>query len=58
MNRLIVACVLAVSLSFVITSYSIHYTKLYDGRDLAQACRDRYPGPVNFALWILCEIVV
>ena len=31
---------------------------LVSGRDLAQACRDRYPGPVNFALWILCEIAI
>src|SRR5882724_4910932 len=23
-------------------------------RDLAQACRDEYPRPVTFALWILC----
>jgi len=31
---------------------------LVSGRDLAQACRDRYPGPVNFALWILCEVAI
>jgi manganese transport protein len=31
---------------------------LVSGRDLAQACRDRYPGSVNFALWILCEIAI
>ncbi len=31
---------------------------LVSGRDLAQACRDRYPAPVNFALWILCEIAI
>ena len=28
------------------------------GRDLAQACRDEYPKPVVFALWILCEIAI
>jgi manganese transport protein len=28
------------------------------GRDLAQACRDHYSKPVNFALWILCEIAI
>jgi manganese transport protein len=28
------------------------------GRDLAQACRDAYPRPVSFALWILCEIAI
>ena len=31
---------------------------LVSGRDLAQACRDRYPAPVNFALWILCEAAI
>lgn len=28
------------------------------GRDLAQACRDSYPKPVSWALWILCEIAI
>ncbi len=28
------------------------------GRDLAQACRDEYPKPVAFILWILCEIAI
>jgi manganese transport protein len=28
------------------------------GRDLAQACRDQYPRPVSFALWVLCEIAI
>lgn len=28
------------------------------GRDLAQACRDSYPRPISFALWILCEIAI
>ena len=28
------------------------------GRDLAQACRDRYSKPVSFVLWILCEIAI
>src|SRR6267143_118678 len=28
------------------------------GRDLAQACRDHYPRPVSFALWIICEIAI
>jgi manganese transport protein len=28
------------------------------GRDLAQACRENYPKPVGFALWILCEIAI
>ena len=24
------------------------------GRDLAQACRENYPKPVAYALWVLC----
>lgn len=28
------------------------------GRDLAQACRDEYPKPVVFVLWILCEVAI
>jgi manganese transport protein len=28
------------------------------GRDLAQACRESYPRPATFALWILCEIAI
>lgn len=28
------------------------------GRDLAQACREAYPKPIAWALWILCEIAI
>jgi manganese transport protein len=28
------------------------------GRDLAQACRDHYSTPVNFGLWVMCEIAI
>src|SRR5499427_915095 len=28
------------------------------GRDLAQACRDHYPRPIVWFLWILCEIAI
>lgn len=28
------------------------------GRDLAQACRDTYPKPVVWGLWILCELAI
>src|SRR5205809_6076886 len=28
------------------------------GRDLAQACRDHYPLPLVWFLWILCEIAI
>jgi manganese transport protein len=28
------------------------------GRDLAQACRDHYPKPIAWFLWVLCEIAI
>ena len=28
------------------------------GRDLAQACRDHYPRPTAFSLWLLCEVAI
>ena len=28
------------------------------GRDLAQACRDHYPRPVVWGLWLLCEAAI
>jgi manganese transport protein len=28
------------------------------GRDLAQACRDNYPRPVAFVLWLACEAAI
>ena len=28
------------------------------GKDLAQACRDRYPRPVAVMLWVLCEVAI
>src|SRR6188768_3092139 len=28
------------------------------GRDLAQACRDHYPKPVVWMLWLLCEAAI
>jgi manganese transport protein len=31
---------------------------IVSGRDLAQACRERYPRSVNIALWALCEIAI
>jgi manganese transport protein len=31
---------------------------IVSGRDLAQACREAYPKPVAFILWVLCEIAI
>ncbi len=28
------------------------------GRDLAQACRDHYPRPVVWFLWVICELAI
>jgi manganese transport protein len=28
------------------------------GRDLAQACRENYPKPIAYILWVLCEIAI
>lgn len=28
------------------------------GRDLAQACREQYPAPMAYALWILAEVAI
>lgn len=28
------------------------------GRDLAQACRDHYPRPIVWILWLLCELAI
>src|SRR6188508_3052117 len=28
------------------------------GRDLAQACRDHYPKPIVWFLWVLCEVAI
>src|SRR5690348_4397992 len=28
------------------------------GRDLAQACRETYPRPITYALWVLSEIAI
>src|SRR5690242_4350174 len=27
-------------------------------RDLAQACRETYPRPISYMLWVLCEIAI
>ncbi|MCC6125654.1 MAG: Nramp family divalent metal transporter [Pirellulales bacterium] len=31
---------------------------LVTGRDLAQACHDDYPRPINYVLFVLCEIAI
>ena len=31
---------------------------IVSGRDLAQACRESYPRPVAWSLWVLCEIAI
>ena len=31
---------------------------IVSGRDLAQACRDTYPRPISYLLWVACEIAI
>lgn len=31
---------------------------IVSGRDLAQACRDHYPPPIAFVLWLLAELAI
>ncbi|MDB5295470.1 MAG: mntH 2 [Phycisphaerales bacterium] len=31
---------------------------LVTGRDLAQACREHYPRPVTWVLWVMCEVAI
>ena len=31
---------------------------IVSGRDLAQVCRESYPAPVAFMLWVLCEVAI
>ena len=31
---------------------------IVSGRDLAQACRDTYPRPVSYILWVVCEVAI
>lgn len=31
---------------------------IVSGRDLAQACREHYPRPMVFFLWVLCELAI
>ncbi len=31
---------------------------IVSGRDLAQACRENYPKPIAFTLWVLCEVAI
>ena len=36
----------------------VHQARRRHGRDLAQACRDHYPKPTVWFLWILCELAI
>ncbi len=40
------------------TSQARKARRIVFGRDLAQACRDHYPKPINYILWIICELAV
>jgi len=55
--RLIWVILLANLMAILFQTLSARLGIVY-GRDLAQACRDHYPKPINFILWIICEIAI
>src|SRR5206468_3932417 len=52
-------CVIMISnLMAILLQHLCIKLRVATGRDLAQACRDHYPMPVVWFLWILCEIAI
>jgi manganese transport protein len=54
----LLSVVLLSSLFAMLLQYLALKLGIVTGRDLAQACRDAYPRPVAFCLWILSEIAI
>jgi manganese transport protein len=52
----LLAVVLLSSLMAIVLQALAARLGIATGRDLAQACRDRFSPPVSFALWVLAEI--
>ncbi len=50
--------VLLANLTAILFQYLALKLGIVSGRDLAQACRDRYPKAVVIFLWILCEVAI
>ena len=54
----LLAVVLLSSLMAIILQALCARFAIATGRDLAQACRDAYPRPVAFGLWVLAELAI
>ena len=46
------------SIAAMILQYLSAKLGIATGRDLAQACREDYPRPVSFVLWLLAEVAI
>jgi manganese transport protein len=55
--RLLSVIVIANLMAMVLQSLAARLG-IATGRDLAQACRDRYSPPVRIGLWLLCEVAI
>jgi manganese transport protein len=55
--RLLWVLVMSNAMAVLLQTLSARFG-IVSGRDLAQACRETYPRPVNLALWGLCEIAI
>src|ERR1022692_4751569 len=55
--RLLWVLVMSNAMAVLLQTLSARFG-IVSGRDLAQACREIYPRPVNLALWVLCEIAI
>lgn len=53
LSVILISNLLAILLQFLSAKLGI-----VSGRDLAQACRDHFSGPVNIFLWVLCELAI
>lgn len=54
----LLSVILLSSIMAMILQYLSAKLGIATGRDLAQACRDSYPKPVNITLWLLAEIAI
>lgn len=50
--------ILAANLIAILVQYLALKLGIATGRDLAQMCRESFPKPVSFALWIMSEIMI
>jgi manganese transport protein len=55
--RLLWVLVMSNAMAILLQSLSARLG-IVSGRDLAQACRETYPRPINLALWGLCEVAI